>query len=138
MISKRPARTVPPAARDTGTVEDPSNPGYDNQSRTLCSRGSRWADGAAPHSGFSAQMPPNGPSCMEGSDDSGHSIIPAGSYHTGGVQVVLGDGSVRSVSDTIDCGNDKEDGGRMTSGRSRDGVWGALGSRAGNEVVDEL
>ncbi|QDT16287.1 DUF1559 family PulG-like putative transporter [Alienimonas californiensis] len=118
-------------------VEDPENPGYYNTSVTLFSRGSRWADGAAPHSGFNTQMPPNGPNCMEGGDDSGDSIISAGSYHTGGVQVVLGDGAVKFISDTIDCGNYKQDGTRMTRGKSRYGVWGALGSRAGNEVVED-
>jgi len=47
-------------------------------------------------------------------------IISARSMHTGGAQVQLGDGSVRFVSENIDLG-----------------VWRAIGSRDGGEVVGE-
>lgn len=45
----------------------------------------------------------------------------ARSYHTGGVQAALADGSVRFISDNIDLG-----------------TWNSLGSRAGGEVVGDF
>jgi len=47
--------------------------------------------------------------------------IAARSMHVGGVQVLMGDGAVRFVSNNIDLG-----------------IWRALGSMAGNEVVGEF
>jgi prepilin-type processing-associated H-X9-DG protein len=44
------------------------------------------------------------------------------SYHTGGINALLGDGSVRFVSENIDLVN----------------VWRALGSIHGNEVIGEF
>jgi hypothetical protein len=49
-----------------------------------------------------------------------YAAVTARSYHTGIVNVLLMDGSVRSVSDQID----------LT-------VWRALGTRMGNEVIGD-
>ncbi|QDT14754.1 H-X9-DG-CTERM domain-containing protein [Alienimonas californiensis] len=54
----------------------------------------------------------------------------------GGEQAVLGDGSVRFISGTIDAGN--QSAGVVTSGKSNHGTWGALGSRSGGELVGEF
>jgi prepilin-type N-terminal cleavage/methylation domain-containing protein/prepilin-type processing-associated H-X9-DG protein len=59
--------------------------------------------------------PPNSRSCMYPSGRIGTS---AQSYHTGGVNVALCDGSVRFVRDSIPLAN-----------------WRAMGSRDGNEVI---
>ena len=66
----------------------------------------------------------------------------AGSFHSGGVQVLMVDGSVQFVSETIDTGTVGAvgDGSGLdepnpTSGPSPYGVWGALGSVSGGEVV---
>ncbi|MFH5803347.1 H-X9-DG-CTERM domain-containing protein, partial [Alienimonas sp. DA493] len=80
---------------------------------------------------------PNGPSCLQSGWDGSNGVISAGSFHTGGVQVCLGDGSVRFISETIDAGKNGALNAKR-SGRSNYGVWGALGSRAGGEVVDEF
>jgi type II secretory pathway pseudopilin PulG len=101
--------------------------------------GETWLDGTSVRSGFSTIIPPNGPSCgaqsgSTGSVAEGSRAMPAASsYHPGGVQVGLGDGSVRFVSETI---NAKTTGGLdycVTSGESPFGVWGALGSVNGGE-----
>ena len=43
------------------------------------------------------------------------------------------DGSVRFISDTIDCGDSY--GHAVTCGKSPYGVWGAMGSANGGETV---
>jgi prepilin-type processing-associated H-X9-DG protein len=62
-------------------------------------------------------MPPNGRSCMY---PPGQIMTTAGSRHSGGVNVMMCDGSARFVSSDID---------RPT--------WQALGSRNGEEVIQE-
>ncbi len=93
---------------------------------------------------FHTIMPPNGPSC---GCDWGDSLISSPtSYHSGGVNTVMGDGSVRFVSDTIDCGDLSVDavisstgtGSRSVSGASPYGVWGAMGSINGGETSSNL
>ena len=62
--------------------------------------------------------PPNGRSCMY---PPGRIATAARSYHTGGVQVLLCDGSVQFVSESIDLV-----------------LWRGLGSRNGGEVLGEF
>jgi hypothetical protein len=76
-------------------------------------------------------MPPNGPSC---SAEYHGGIYTAKSWHVGGVSVVMLDGSVRFVDDTIECGSKTSDREFTTSGASPYGVWGALGTRASGEA----
>ena len=49
--------------------------------------------------------------------------------HTGGVSVLMGDGSARFISENIDVGNQSV--GDIRTGPSPYGVWGALGSMVG-------
>jgi prepilin-type N-terminal cleavage/methylation domain-containing protein/prepilin-type processing-associated H-X9-DG protein len=63
--------------------------------------------------------PPNGRSC--GFFLVGKSTMPPSSRHTGGVNVLLGDGSVRFVRDAVELA-----------------TWRALGSRNGGEVPGDL
>ena len=84
-----------------------------------------------PHSsGFNTIIKPNGVSCHEGW---GHMYFNATSNHTGGVNVLLFDGSVQFVSDTIDTGGATAANGQVYAGQSNFGVWGAMGSRDGGE-----
>ncbi|MBQ7814243.1 MAG: DUF1559 domain-containing protein, partial [Thermoguttaceae bacterium] len=105
-------------------------------------RGKRWGDGQLPFSAFCTILPPNSPNRSVGVGDDGVSvrILSATSNHSGGVNVGMVDGSVRFVSETLDCGNPTgstigEDAGLCKrSGKSSFGVWGALGSRDGGET----
>ena len=95
--------------------------------------GTRWGDGRGPGS-FSTILPPNSPSCSgAGLDYDARMLVSATSYHTGGVNTALGDGSVRFVSDTVDCGSLTDSTTCVTSGTSPFGVWGAMGSINGGE-----
>ncbi len=98
--------------------------------------GLSWQDGNAHYVGFNTVLPPNAPSCGEDSGTSGdqhHLVLPPTSRHPGGVNVLLVDGAIRFITDTIDTGNL---GVRQPDrGPSRYGVWGALGSKDGGESV---
>lgn len=102
--------------------------------------GTRWHDGAVGYTGFNTVLPPNSPSCnMNPSWDADWGIYTATSFHPGGVNVALADGSVRFVSQTIDAGDPsvREPAGGLVSGPSLWGVWGALGSKSGGEPARE-
>ncbi|MCL2743515.1 MAG: DUF1559 domain-containing protein [Planctomycetaceae bacterium] len=93
-------------------------------------------DGAPFSATFATVIAPNGASCVGGS--SNPSLQSATSNHSGGVQVALGDGSVRFISETIDVGSGNNFYGTGTAsasaaGESPFGVWGAMGSRDGGE-----
>jgi prepilin-type N-terminal cleavage/methylation domain-containing protein/prepilin-type processing-associated H-X9-DG protein len=101
----------------------------------------RWGDGAAFFSAFSTAMRPNGPSCFA-NGTANHwydGIYSSSSVHTGGVHALMGDGSVRFISENIDAGNQSTIlPSNNSSSVSPYGVWGALGTRAGGEVVGEF
>lgn len=61
--------------------------------------GRNWYYGASLRSSFATVYPPNGPSCA---GVNGNAIISASSYHPGGAQITLCDGSVRFISETLD------------------------------------
>ena len=106
-------------------------------------RGQRWTDGNGSNTMFTTILPPNSPSCSNSTWDGDWGIYSAGSRHTGGVQVVMGDGAVRFVSQNINVGNVNspdvyESGTTAIGGRSPYGVWGALGTRASAEVIGDF
>ena len=105
-------------------------------------RGGRWADGAAGFSLFNTVLPPNSPSCAVGGMHAVDGLYSTGSLHPGGVQIVLADGAVRFISETIDAGDPSHP--PLTSQQlaagpiaSPYGVWGALGTLAGQEDTAE-
>ena len=67
-------------------------------------RGSSWAWSFVGNgSAYSHNLNPNETSCYSHEGDwFGSTLFSASSYHTGGVQVLLGDGSARFVSENID------------------------------------
>jgi prepilin-type N-terminal cleavage/methylation domain-containing protein/prepilin-type processing-associated H-X9-DG protein len=96
-------------------------------------RGRRWCDGNPGRTGFNTVLPPNGPSCSN-NDWLGWGIYPPSSYHPGGVNAAMADGSVTFFSETVDTGNlslPQPGSGNPTPY----GVWGAIGTRNGGEPV---
>lgn len=97
-----------------------------------------WPDGRVHHTGFTVTMPPNskvrfaGPSALYEETDynswqegkhgyagsPSYAIITSRSYHSGIVNCTFVDGSVRSISDSVDLQ-----------------AWRALGTRNGGEVI---
>ena len=116
-------------------------------------RGEAWFIGVPAINGFLTVLPPNSPSCTNQQTTSGQDmewnagIYSASGYHTGGVNVGLGDGSVTFVSETINATtagdaaiilarqNDFSRADFGASGISPFGVWGAMGSINGGESV---
>lgn len=141
-----------PTANCLQRVEDPAKPGYYKddlrfhwssgntgvaQTNESHRRGGKWTDNPTT-TGFNTVFPPNGPSCLWNSHTSWGSILNSGSHHTGGAQFVMAEGSVQFISETINTGSlaTADSLSNKFTGESPFGVWGALGSRNGGEVVD--
>ena len=103
--------------------------------------GGRWGDGYTYFSSFNTVLPPNSASCASTTNDhNSYTLISPSSYHTGGIQVVLGDGSARFISENINTGNSYTVAEPATgySGQSLFGVWGALGTKSGGEPTGDF
>jgi prepilin-type N-terminal cleavage/methylation domain-containing protein/prepilin-type processing-associated H-X9-DG protein len=105
-------------------------------------RGSKWAFSKPLYSGFLTILPPNGEACLSGDQESG-GWPSAGSRHQGGAHVLMADGAVRFITDSINAGNQNSANVRFTGtttlyvpegSRSPYGIWGALGTRAAKET----
>jgi len=97
--------------------------------------GTNWHDGQPALCAFNTVLPPNAPGCSEGGSwaDARNAVFPPASRHPGGVNLLMADGSVRFISETIDTGDLTLP--EVNQGPSPYGVWGALGSKAGGEGI---
>ena len=100
---------------------------------TTSFRGLMFTMGWVDANGFTTTTPPNSPLCQFGANLDDWGAYPPASNHSGGVNVGMMDGSVRFVSDSVDCGD--QNGVAVQSGPSPFGVWGAMGSPNGKETV---
>lgn len=102
-------------------------------------RGNQWRDGQIGRSGFNTVTGPNTPSCEANDNpwaDSSTVVYPPTSGHGGGVVALMADGAITFINDNIDCnGSSSPSKGRNQTGASPYGVFGALGTTAGGEVV---
>jgi prepilin-type processing-associated H-X9-DG protein len=102
------------------------NTGGFSQPNVRFARGHRLIYGSLLINMFQTLMPPNSPSCMSGDSDTVWGIYSSSSFHTGGVNAVLFDGSVMFISDTINAGGTNSR--QVESGPSMFGIWGAMGT----------
>ena len=115
----------------------------EGKANLYATRGLIWFEGRPLGCGMSTCLPPNSVTCsaewpynsIEGRG--GNVVGGAMSNHSGGVNCGMMDGSVRYVTDSIDCGetSTKVNCYDNRTGKSPYGVWGALGTKAGNESV---
>ncbi len=110
--------------------------GFYNAGRLLSdwNMGGIWAFGHPNWAGFSTILPPNSPSCYERNNNNPSNsvgVFSVSSLHPGGVVIAMADGSVRSISQSIDCGN------YGVAPNRNYGVWGALGTIAGGEAQSD-
>ncbi|WP_404307016.1 DUF1559 family PulG-like putative transporter [Neorhodopirellula lusitana] len=111
-------------------------------------RGYRWAWGLHIHSGIHTILPPNQELCFTQEWYQSEGICPPSSRHQGGCHVLMGDGAVKFITDSIDAGD--RNGRAMVSAHASNndplsvagaaspfGLWGALGTRASREVIGE-
>jgi hypothetical protein len=111
-------------------------------------RGFRWADFHTLQSQFNTILPPNSEICLVGNSDT-YGIAPPSSRHVGGAHLMMADGAVKFITDSIEAGNSKSPCvycRALMSGissvfpagsESPYGLWGALGTRGSGETIDE-
>ena len=122
-----PPTSPPPPTASPATVAPEYNGGC-----TLATSHTAWADGNTQESGITTAWPPNFPTLVNGNGPdvdlmgplvtnrnglATYAAITARSYHSGGVNTLLGDGSVRFVRSSINAA-----------------TWRGLGTPNGGEV----
>jgi hypothetical protein len=121
------------------------NNAYSSTDRTLLANGilhannwraCRYLDSYPLYTTFSTVMPPNTPTCRRGSNEGDWGFFTASSFHPGGVNCGITDGSVRFVNENIDTnGLPNSTQGLVFTGPSPYGVWGAAGTPSGGESI---
>ena len=92
-------------------------------------RGYRWASGLQPYTAINTILPPNKETCMS-LEDTTPGVLPPSSRHQGGVHVLMADGAVKFITDSIEAGNSAAgtvmDGqlGAAPGSQSPYGLWG--------------
>ncbi|MCM2372574.1 DUF1559 domain-containing protein [Aporhodopirellula aestuarii] len=152
--SKSAAQSVadnPNQCNDLGFV-DATRPSFWDTSvvttyASVSQRGFRWAAFHTLQSQFNTILAPNSTVCLVGGADT-YGIAPPSSRHIGGVHVLMSDGAVKFVTDSIDAGDpnvpcvycDLLSGGANSiteaGSESPYGLWGALGTRNTQEIID--
>ncbi|WP_372721687.1 DUF1559 domain-containing protein [Novipirellula sp.] len=117
-------------------------------------RGYQWASAATLFTCINTILPPNRELCSINTEAANYvthgvavtptneafrsAVATASSQHQGGVHVLMADGAVKFITDSIDAGSGAMAApGAATAGSpSNYGLWGRLGTRAGKEVIN--
>ncbi len=110
-------------------------------------RGYRWAHGGTVWTDFNTILSPNREVCLGGDPGDGVNVpgvVTLSSRHQGGAHVLMSDGAVKFVTDSIEAGDFDTPmvrvggtGGAAPGSKSPYGLWGALGTRASSEVIGD-
>ena len=137
-------RDNPSYCLDQGLISS-ERPGYweGNVWGPVNGRGFRWASHRMEHSGMFTILPPNAEMCAQ-RFPGGRTVCPPSSRHQGGCHVLMGDGAVVFMTDSIEAGDRRAPqvwrngvGAAARGNESPYGLWGALGTRASRETIDE-
>ena len=120
-------------------------PGADFASNNVeVQRGYKWMNGMAVNTGITTILPPNRAICSNGNNTFTIGIYGPSSRHVGGTHILMGDGAVIFITDSIEAGDItignvtwNGTGPRAPGAASPYGLWGALGTRANKEVIEE-
>ncbi|MGI9470137.1 MAG: DUF1559 domain-containing protein [Rubripirellula sp.] len=129
---------------------DPARPRFWLPSVTIGAaiykRGYRWGDFRPLYTQIKTILPPNREQCMFGGHVS-DGVAPPGSRHQGGCHILMGDGAVIFMTDSVEAGNSRAETVWYRNGMSQSslppgslspyGLWGALGTRASKETIEE-
>lgn len=152
--------TIPthnPSLCKSGPHIDPARPRFYSPTATMAGsgsdqcRGCRWGDFRPIYNSVQTILPPNSASCMVNNNDNSESIFSMGSRHQGGCHILMGDGAVIFITDSIEAGDATAPPVHMFIGNvpwagtektapgsaSPYGLWGALGTRASSETIQE-
>ncbi len=112
-------------------------------------RGYRWASHRMEMSGMHTILPPNSELCAQ-RNPGGRTICPPSSRHQGGCHILMADGAVIFMTDSVEAGNSRNPmvwlnganigpspPSNVPGSPSPYGLWGALGSRANRETIEE-
>jgi prepilin-type processing-associated H-X9-DG protein len=107
-------------------------------------RGYRWTVGEHLDTAMMTILPPNSTLCYQGEWPGQEGICPPSSRHQGGCHILLADGAVKFVTDSIESGNQNAHmveelhvGISSPGSQSPYGLWGALGTRATKETINQ-
>ena len=131
-----------PKTCEDANLFDPTRPRFlsGGAEREDRSRGYRWADMPAVFSGCFTILPPNSEICGRSNFNDVGVLTSVGSHHQGGAHILMGDGAVIFVTDSIEAGNSRAGNiyhNNTPGARSPYGLWGALGTAASKEVIEE-
>jgi prepilin-type N-terminal cleavage/methylation domain-containing protein/prepilin-type processing-associated H-X9-DG protein len=126
---------------------DPERPRFWSDSAPLgpswLLRGYAWASSLSIQSNMNTILPPNRELCTWFTWG-GEGALPPSSQHQGGCHVLMADGAVVFITDSIEAGSDTAGsvhrwgtGTQAPGKQSPYGLWGALGTRASKETIEE-
>ncbi len=141
---------------DPGVCEidkDPTRPQFWSPTATINTgaqngRGYKWAMGYPFWTQVTTILPPNREICLRNGINS-PGIVPPSSRHQGGAHILMGDGAVVFITDSIEAGNSHQQtiyvnymgsssvAPAIAGAASQYGLWGALGTRANKETIQE-
>ena len=109
-------------------------------------RGYRWADFYPLYNQVNTILPPNSEVCLiRGHTSDG--IVPPSSRHQGGAHILMGDGAVVFMTDSVEAGdarampvwrrNGNSQSVNPPGSKSPFGLWGALGTAGSRETIEE-